>query len=103
MRERRRRGSHRLVEQDLLVRVREMILTTNDLRDPHVDVVADDAQVVKWASVRTQEREVFDVGVLPLLNAVHAVFEASDALVRNFEANRERRALGTSRGLRRGE
>src|SRR5258708_38579413 len=74
-----------------------MILAPDDLRDAHVDVVANDAEVVKRATVRPQQREVLDVGVLALLHPVHAVLEARGATVGDLEANRERLALGTPR------
>src|SRR5262249_13109147 len=88
--EARRLLAHRLVEEDLLVRVREVVLTADDVGDPHRDVVADDAEVVERAAVRTQEREVLGVPVLPLLRPVDRVVEARGSLaVGDAEADGE--------------
>ncbi len=40
-----------LVEQHLFVRVRQVILTTNDMRDAHLDVIEHHRQVVERMSV----------------------------------------------------
>ncbi len=64
-----------LVEQDLLVGVRKVILAADHVRDDHVDVVADHHEVVERRTVGTQESEVLGVLVLPLLGAVDPVFE----------------------------
>src|SRR5688572_30530470 len=80
-----------------------MVLAADNLRDPHVDVVADDAQVVERAAVRPEEREILDVRVLPLLDTVDAILEARDPAVRHLEADRERFLLGTLRGFGRAQ
>ena len=43
-----------LVKQNLFMRVRQMILTANDVCDFHLDVVEHDRKVVKRVAVGTQ-------------------------------------------------
>ena len=93
MRERRRRASERLIEQDLLRRVRDVIVAADDMRDPHVDVVDDDREVVGGLGVGAQDDEVFDHRVREFDRAVHQVGEAGLAL-RHLEADRARRSGG---------
>ena len=98
MRKLRHRRAERLVEQNLLVRVREMVLTANHVRDPHLDVVEHDRKVVKRMAVRAQQHEVFDLGVVAFLRAVNNVFKLRLAFARQLSdgrqmARRPRRAV----------
>src|SRR5438552_3245150 len=70
-----------------------MILAADDLRDPHLDVVAHDAQVVQRTAVRSQQGEVLDIRVLPFLNAINTVFESRGAALGNLEAQGEGAAV----------
>src|SRR6185369_13895376 len=70
-----RRHAKRFVDQDLLVRVSEVVLAADDMRDLHLDVIADDREVIKRMPVRSQQHEVFRVGVISLLQTVNRIFK----------------------------
>ena len=64
-----------LVEQELLGRVRDVIVAPHDMRDPHLDIVGHDREVICGMAVRSQDDEVFDVCAIELDRAVHQVVE----------------------------
>ena len=84
------------VNQNLFVRVRQMILPANNVGDFHFDVVADDRQIIQRMPVGTQQNKVFDFVVIAFLRAVNRVFKTRFADFANFQTNRKRLA-----GLRR--
>ncbi len=86
-----------LVEQELLGRIRDVIVAAHDVRDPHLDIVGDDRQVVRGMAVRSQEDEVFDVCAIELDRAVHEVVEARGRL-RHPEPDRARDAIAFASG-----
>src|ERR1700686_385254 len=76
MRELRRFGASAFENEHVLVSVREMVLSADDVADTEVDVVGTGGEVVGGHAVRTEEREVFDVaGGFDLL-AIDRVSEA---------------------------
>jgi hypothetical protein len=79
MRERGRRRAEGLVQQDLLRRVRDVIVAANHVRDRHVHVVADDGELVGRLAVRSQDDEVLDRLVLHGDGPVHQVVERRPA------------------------
>ena len=89
MRKARRRLSESFVEQDLLGRIRDVIVPTNDIGDPHVDVVGHDSEVVGRVTPGAQDDEVLDVGVVEGNRPAHAVVEARLA-GRHLEPDRAR-------------
>ena len=93
----RRRFAERFVNQNLLMRVRQMILSANYVRNSHLDVVADNRQIIKRMTVRAQQNEVFDLGVIAFLKSVNAVFKNCFSGFGNFQANRKRLAAFGSR------
>nr|WP_263975361.1 hypothetical protein [Leptolyngbya sp. 7M] len=96
MRECRRRDAERFVNEDLFVRVRQMVLAANDVRDLHLDVVADDREVIERMSVRTQQNEVLDLGIITLLQSVNLILKRRLAGFGDFQPYRERLARGGS-------
>ncbi len=93
--EARRRDPQGLVEQDLLVRVGEVVLAPNDVGDAHFHVIADDHVVIEGRGVGAQQREVLDVPVTALLGAVHLVVEArTPVVIGDPEADRKRFSAG---------
>src|ERR1700676_1941699 len=76
MRELRRFGASAFENEHVLVSVREMVLSADDVADTEVDVVGAGGEVVGGHAVRTEEREVFDVGGGFDLLAVDRVSEA---------------------------
>ena len=52
-----------------------MVLAADDVRDLHLDVVANDREVVERMTVGAQQNEVFGFGVIAFLQTVDAVFE----------------------------
>src|ERR1700682_2420942 len=69
------RSASAFENEHVLVSVREMVLSADDVADTEVDVVGTGGEVVGWHAVRTEEREVFDVvGGLNLF-AVHRIRE----------------------------
>ena len=96
MRKARCRVSESFVEQDLLGRIRDVIVPTNDVGDPHVDVVGHDGEVVGRVAIGAQDDEVLDVGVVEGNRPAHAVVEARFA-ARHLEPDRARRVRGFER------
>ena len=78
-----------LVKQNLFMRVRQMILTANDVRDAHLDVVEHDRKVVERMAVRTQQHQVFNLGKRALLLAINDVRKSRRAFARHLQTNRE--------------
>ena len=76
VREARRRLAECLVEQNLLGRIRDVVVATDNIRDGHVDVVCDNREVVGRVPIGAQHDEVFDVGVVERDRSAHAVVEA---------------------------
>ena len=93
MGELRDRGSERLEEEHVLRRVRDVIVAPHDVRDLHIHVVGDDGQVIRRLTVRSQDDEVLDVGVVERNRPMNEVGERGPA-VRHLESNRPRRAGG---------
>src|SRR5439155_3208725 len=73
--ERRRLRAERSIEKDLLGSVRKMVVSADDMGDPHVNVVADDREVIGGRAVRAEENEVLDLLVLEGRDTVHVVVE----------------------------
>jgi hypothetical protein len=65
--------AERLVKQNLLVCVRQMVLAANHVRDAHLDVVDHDREVVKRMTIGTQQHEIFNLGIAALLRSVNDV------------------------------
>ena len=95
----RHRRAERLVKQDLLVSVREMVLAANHVRDAHLDVVDHDREVVKRMAVGTQQHEIFDLGVAALLRSVNDVVKLRLAFARQL-SNAPRTARPRRRAIR---
>ncbi len=90
----RRRYAERFIDQDLLVRVGQMVLAADDVCDLHLDVVANDGEIIERVPVRAEQHEVFGFGVFAFLQAENAVGECGLARLRHFEAYGERFAGG---------
>jgi hypothetical protein len=58
------RRAERLVEQDLLRRVRDVVVAADDVRDAHGDIVAHHGEVVDRRAVGAQDDEILDVGIV---------------------------------------
>ena len=71
----RRRHAESLVDQDLFVRVRQMVLAADDVGDAHLDVVADDREIIERMAVRAEQDEILGVGIIAFLKAVNRVFK----------------------------
>ena len=69
-----------------------MVLPADDVGDPHLDVVANDRQIVKRMTVRAEQNEVFDFGVIAFLKSVNRVFKTRLSRLGNFQTNRKRLA-----------
>src|SRR5687767_3198026 len=87
MRKGRRRLAEGVVEQDLLRRVRDVIVAAHDVRDGHIDVVDDYRQVIRRMRIGSKDDEVLDVLVVELDWSMHAVGKRGLAR-RHLEANR---------------
>ena len=59
----RRLDAERAEDVDLPRRVVDVVVAADDVRDPHVDVVDDDAEVVGRRAVRPREHEIVELGV----------------------------------------
>ena len=83
----RQAGAQRLVEQNLLGRVRNMIGAADDVGDPHIHVVGDHAQVVGGTAIGAQQHEVFQFGVGELYSAENGVVEKRAARLGHGKAD----------------
>jgi hypothetical protein len=99
VREFRRPGSERLIEEDLLRRVRDVIVAADHVADRHLHIVDDDREMVGGLAVRSQDHEVLDVGVLEHDRSTHEIAEGRPA-GRNFEADGARCPGRLARGHR---
>src|SRR6185369_3382353 len=89
VREFRHRVAERFVDGDLLRRIREMIVSANDMRDLHVGVVDYDHIVVDRNTGRPNDDRIAYHLVGELYGATHDVVETNRALG-NLEANSAR-------------
>ena len=98
MGEQRLRVAERPEQQDVLGRVREVVLAADDVADLHRRVVDDDREVVERRAVAADDHEVAaEVGDVDLDVAADDVVEGDDALA-DPEAERAPAALGLARG-----
>ena len=61
VRELRHRRAQRLINQNLLMRVRQVILAPNDMSDAHFNVVEHDRKVIERMTIRTKQHQIFDL------------------------------------------
>ena len=73
-----------LVKQNLFMRVRQMVLTANDVRDAHFDVVEDDRKIVERVAVRTQQHQIFNLSKRALLLAINNIRKSRRAFARHL-------------------
>ena len=92
MRENRRSGAERPVNQRLFRRVGKMIGAANDVRDAHVYIVHDHAELIRGKPVRAQQHEIFDLRVLHFARTKHGILELRHSRARHAEPNRARYA-----------
>ena len=88
VRKRGRRPVERLINQNLLGGVGEVVGAANDVGDAHVEVVGHHAQVVGGLAVAAQQDKVFDLLVGHFHPARHQVVEGGAAFLRHNEAQR---------------
>src|SRR5262249_2328221 len=93
-----KRRVERLVEQDLARAVRDVIVPAQDVRDPHVDVVDHDAEIVDGCAVRALDDEVVEGRVLEDDGALHEMVDRGRAGGRRRETEGEGRATGGGSG-----
>src|SRR5688500_14571064 len=67
-----------------------MVLSTDYVRDAHLDVVDHDRKIVKRMTVRTQQHEIFDLGMATLLWSIDDVVKLGLALNRHFQTHYKR-------------
>src|SRR5690242_16457380 len=89
------RRANGLVEQYLLGRVRQMIGAANDVRDLHIHVVADHAQVICWSAIGAQKYKILKFGVGKFHLAIDRIFEDGSAFFRDGEPNGSLLSSGT--------
>src|SRR6185369_496943 len=94
MRKLRHGRSERLVEQDLLVCVGEVVLPSDHVRDAHRDIVDYYRQVVKRMTVGTKQHEILDLCVAALLRSINNVVESRLPLAWYFQTDGKRLACG---------
>src|SRR5919106_935738 len=88
VRVRRRVGAQGLEEEDLLRRVRDVVLAADDVRDAGIGVVHRRGEVVRRRPVAPEEDEVLDALVRHLDPAFHDVVPGRRAFVRRAQADR---------------
>src|SRR5712692_9212753 len=93
MREDRRLRPERAVKKDLLGGIGDMVSAANDVRDAHVDVINDDAELLHGLAEflvtfsGTDQNEVFDFIVGKFALAENGVEKPGCAAHGNFEAD----------------
>ena len=93
------RIAERLVDDDLLGRVAEVVVAADDVGDQHVDVVGDDGEVVGGGAVGAREDEVVDrVGGEDHLAADRVVEDDVATVLGDLQAPHVRLAGGDARG-----
>ena len=88
MRVARRGDAERAQDQQLLRRVREVIVSADDVGDPHVRVVDRDREVVQRGAVAAGDDEVVLAAVLEPHRPADQVVDHGDALVGHSQADR---------------
>ena len=91
MGEARRLPSEGAVDQHLAMRVRQVLLGADDVRDLHLMIVDDDGEVVRRQPVGADQDEVAERLLPPRHLAADHVVDRHVAVVRHVEAQRERR------------
>ncbi len=86
MRERGHRRVERAIQQDLLRRVRDVIVAADHVRDSHLDIVAHHRQLIGGLAVGAKQDEILDVRAVELDRPVNEIVEAGDAF-RHAEAD----------------
>ena len=84
------RVAERLVAEDLLRRVRQVVVAADDVADAHGDVVDDHAEVVGRGAVGAHEDPVVELPVVEGHRAVDEVVDHRGAVVRDAQAQRAR-------------
>jgi hypothetical protein len=77
-----------------------VVVAADHVRDAHVDVVDDDAEVVRRRAVGAREHEVVELRVGDLDAALHRVVPRDDAVVRVAKADHRRDARRRRHSLR---
>ncbi len=89
-----RLGAERADDVDLPRRVVDVVVAADHVRDAHVDVVDDDAEVVGRRAVAARDDEVVELGVGDLDAALDLVVPGDGARERILEADHRRDAGG---------
>ena len=76
VRELRQRRVQRAIQQDLLRRVRDVIVAAHHMRDPHLHIVGHDREVIGRQAVGADDDEVLDDGAVEFDRAVDEIVEA---------------------------
>ena len=97
VREPRHVGADRLIQEDLLRRVGDVIVAAHHVRDLHLHIVRDDGELVRRMTVGADDDEVFDVGAVEFDRTVDEIVEARRAR-RHLEADRARLSGALARG-----
>ena len=72
------------------MRVRQMILSANHVRDLHLYIVNNNRKIVERMTIGAQQHQVFDLRIVALQWAIYGVFKTSLPLARDFQTNGER-------------
>ena len=80
-------AAQRLVELNLPRRVGQMVVAADDMGDRHVDVVDDDAKIIRRRAVGAGDDQIVELTVVEDDIALDQVFDHGRALARRAEAN----------------
>ena len=95
-------AAERGAEREHPVRRVEQVLTSDHVRDRHVEVVDGVGQEEEGRAVGTHDHEVVDEGPLDRDGAADQILEGTHAVVGRAESDRARPPLGRTRGALRG-
>ena len=83
--------SHAAIDHCLAKGVVQMIVTANDMRDPHVMIVNNDSKHVCRRTVGAQDHHIVELRVLDGHASLHSVLDGHDAVIRHLHANNKSR------------
>src|SRR4029079_1903470 len=84
-------------DQHVLVGIRKMVLSTNDVADSKISIIRARSQMISWHPVRAQQCKVFDVIRRLHLLAIHRIAKLPLRSTSSRDAEPQRKCLSSRR------
>ena len=91
----RRLLAQRMIKRNLIVRVIDMIGTTNHVRNLQCQIVDDDGKLIRRHPIRTNHDEIVEIGITLRYLALNHIVERRFALERHLKTHDMRPTIGT--------